>query len=209
MHLPCNGRKGPEAAVISAGSCYNQRSLPTLIAMALTNYVTQIQFEFGAIGLLKQQRERVGIRRPLIVMDRGMKAADIIDTVLDAFGPAGTIAVYDGTPPNPNEAAVREAVGAYKEGDCDGIVAVGGGSSIDLAQGGAVCATHDGPLQSSAVIEGGADRITSRTAPVTAVPTTAGTGSEVGRGARRASSPAWPRRWAWPAGPRWSSPCAP
>ena len=157
--------------------------LIALIAMALINYITQIQFEFGAIGLLRQQCERVGIRRPLIVTDRGVKAAGIIDTVLDALAHAGTVALYDGTPPNPNEAAVREAVGAYMKGDCDGIVAVGGGSSIDLAKGVAVCATHDGPLQSFAVIEGGADRITSRTAPVIAVPTTAGTGSEVGRGA--------------------------
>lgn len=60
---------------------------------------------------------------------------------------------------------------------------MGGGSSIDLAKGVAVCATHDGPLQSFALIEGGADRITSRRAPVIAVPTTAGTDSEVGRGA--------------------------
>jgi hypothetical protein len=58
------------------------------------------------------------------------------------------------------------------------------------------------------VIEGGAVRITSRTAPVIAVPTTAGTGSEVGRSARRTSSAAWPRRWARPAGPRWGRPCA-
>lgn len=116
-----------------------------------------------------------------------MKAADIIDTVLDAIAHAGTVALYDGTPPNPNEAAVREAVRAYKEGDCDGIVAVGGGSSIDLAKGVAVCATQDGPLQSFAVIEGRADRITCRTAPVIAIPTTAGTGSEVGR-ARSSSS---------------------
>ncbi|APW40585.1 4-hydroxybutyrate dehydrogenase [Rhodoferax koreense] len=151
--------------------------------MALINYVTQIQFEFGAIGLLGATCERVGIRRPLIVTDRGVKAAGIVDTVLDALGAAGTVALYDGTPPNPNEAAVREAVGAYLKGDCDGIIAVGGGSSIDLAKGVAVCATHEGPLQSFAVIEGGADRITSRTAPVIAVPTTAGTGSEVGRGA--------------------------
>jgi 4-hydroxybutyrate dehydrogenase len=151
--------------------------------MALIQYITQIQFEFGAIGLLAQQCERVGIRRPLIVTDRGVRAAGIIDTVLDALGHAGPVALYDGTPPNPNEAAVREAVSAYMKGACDGIVAVGGGSSIDLAKGVAVCATHDGPLQSFAVIEGGADRITSRTAPVIAVPTTAGTGSEVGRGA--------------------------
>src|SRR6187402_2035727 len=151
--------------------------------MALINYITQIQFEFGAIGLLRHECERVGIRRPLIVTDRGVKAAGIIDPVLAALAHAGTVALYDGTPPNPNEAAVREAVGAYIKGDCDGIVAVGGGSTIDLAKGVAVCATHDGPLQSFALIEGGADRITSRTAPVIAVPTTAGTGSEVGRGA--------------------------
>ena len=138
--------------------------------MALINYITQIQFEFGAIGLLEQQCERLGIRRPLIVTDRGVKAAGIIDTVLDALAHASTVALYDGTPPNPNEPAVREAVGAYMKGGCDGIVAVGGGSSIDLAKGVAVCATHDGPLQSFAVIEGGADRITSRTAPVIAGP---------------------------------------
>jgi alcohol dehydrogenase class IV len=151
--------------------------------MALINYITQIQFEFGAIKVLKQQCERVGIHRPLIVTDRGVKAVGIIDLVLEALAHEATVALYDGTPSNPNEAAVREAVGVYKKGDCDGIVAVGGGSSIDLAKGVAVCATHDGPLQSFAVIEGGADRITSRTAPVIAVPTTAGTGSEVGRGA--------------------------
>src|SRR4029450_2567944 len=151
--------------------------------MALINYITQIQFEFGAIDLLGQQCERVGTRPPLIVTDRGVKAAGIIDTVLDALAHAGTVALYDGTPPNPNEAAVREAVGAYRKGDCDGIVAVGGGSSIDLAKGVAVCGTQEGPRQRLAVIEGGIDRITSRTAPVIAVPTTAGTGSEVGRGA--------------------------
>ncbi|KVS30778.1 iron-containing alcohol dehydrogenase, partial [Burkholderia vietnamiensis] len=114
---------------------------------------------------------------------KGVRAAGIIDTVLDALASATPVAIYDGTPSNPNEAAVRDAVAAYRDGNCDGIVAVGGGSAIDLAKGVAVCATHEGPLQSFAVIEGGLARITSRTAPVIAVPTTAGTGSEVGRGA--------------------------
>lgn len=151
--------------------------------MALINYITQIQFDFGAIGLLGQECERIGIRRPLVVTDRGVRAAGIIDTILASLGKTGPVALYDGTPPNPNEGAVRAAVAVYAEGGCDGVVAVGGGSSIDLAKGVAVCATHEGPLQSFAVIEGGAERITSRTAPVIAVPTTAGTGSEVGRGA--------------------------
>jgi alcohol dehydrogenase class IV len=151
--------------------------------MSLINYITQIQFESGAIRLLKSECERVGISRPLIVTDKGVRAAGIIDTVLNALGGDAPVAIYDGTPPNPNEAAVREAVAAYRAGECDGIVAVGGGSSIDLAKGVAVCATHEGPLQRFAVIEGGVANITAKTAPVIAVPTTAGTGSEVGRGA--------------------------
>jgi 4-hydroxybutyrate dehydrogenase len=151
--------------------------------MSLINYITQIQFEFGAIRLLKSECERVGVRRPLIVTDKGVRAAGIVDIVLGALGEVAIATVYDGTPPNPNEAAVREAVAAYRAGDCDGIIAVGGGSSIDLAKGVAVCATHEGPLQRFAVIEGGATNITAKTAPVIAVPTTAGTGSEVGRGA--------------------------
>jgi alcohol dehydrogenase class IV len=151
--------------------------------MSLINYITQIQFDYGAIRLLSSECERVGIRRPLIVTDRGIRAAGIIDTVLDALAGTAPVPIYDGTPPNPNEAAVRDAVAAYRAGDCDGIVAVGGGSAIDLAKGVAVCATHEGPLQRFAVIEGGATNITTKTAPVIAVPTTAGTGSEVGRGA--------------------------
>ncbi len=142
--------------------------------MSLINYITHIQFEFGSIRLLKDECERIGIRRPLIVTDKGIKAAGIVDTALKALGSEAPVTVYDGTPPNPNEAAVREAVTAYLHGNCDGIVAVGGGSAIDLAKGVAVCATHDGPLRSFAVIEGGAARITSKTAPVIAVPTQRG-----------------------------------
>ncbi|MFX5570601.1 iron-containing alcohol dehydrogenase, partial [Acinetobacter baumannii] len=66
---------------------------------------------------------------------------------------------------------------------CDGLIAVGGGSSIDLAKGVALAATHEGPLTHSATIEGGAGRISAKVLPLIAVPTTAGTGSEVARGA--------------------------
>jgi alcohol dehydrogenase class IV len=151
--------------------------------MSLINYITQIQFDFGAVKLIKSECERIGIRRPLIVTDQGVKAAGIVETVLEALGQGMSVPVYDRTPSNPNEGAVRDAVALYKQSECDGIIAIGGGSSIDLAKGVAVCATHEGPLQSFAVIEGGAARITSATAPLIAIPTTAGTGSEVGRGA--------------------------
>ncbi len=150
--------------------------------MSLIHYITQVQFDFGALGLLKSECQRVGISRPLIVTDAGVKAAGLLQKALDAL--AGVhCTVFDQTPSNPTEAAVRAAVAAYQAGRCDGLVAVGGGSSIDCAKGVAIAATHPGPLTHYATIEGGSPRITERVAPLIAVPTTSGTGSEVARGA--------------------------
>ena len=151
-------------------------------SMAFIYYVTQIQFDFGAIKLLKQECERVGITRPLIVSDVGVKAAGILQKALDQL-PGMTVAVFDQTPSNPTEAAVRAAAALYKSGNCDGLIAVGGGSAIDCAKGVAIAATHEGPLTTYATIEGGSLKITDRAAPLIAVPTTSGTGSEVARGA--------------------------
>ena len=91
--------------------------------------------------------------------------------------------MFDRTPSNPTEAAVREAGGDVQEHGCDGLIAVGGGSSIDCAKGVAIAATHPGPLSRYATIEGGSAQITDAAAPLIAVPTTSGTGSEVARGA--------------------------
>ncbi|WP_431513081.1 iron-containing alcohol dehydrogenase [Variovorax sp. DAIF25] len=151
--------------------------------MALINYITQIQIDFGAVQLLAQECDRLGIRRPLVVTDAGVRAAGVLERVTAQLGAGREFVVFDGTPSNPTERAMRAAVALYAEHRCDGIVAVGGGSPIDLAKGVAVCATHEGPLKSFAAIEGGVARITAATAPVIALPTTAGTGSEVGRGA--------------------------
>ena len=150
--------------------------------MALIQYLTQIQFDHGAIGLLKSECERVGISRPLIVTDRGVRAAGVLQKALDALGSLPH-AVFDQTPSNPTEAAVRAATELYRAQACDGLVAVGGGSAIDCAKGVAIAATHDGPLTHYATIEGGSPRISQRAAPLIAVPTTSGTGSEVARGA--------------------------
>lgn len=150
--------------------------------MAFINYVTQIQFEFGAVRLLKQECERVGISRPLVVTDAGVRAAGVLQHALDALQGL-PVAVFDQTPSNPTEAAVRAACEIYRAEGCDGLVAVGGGSAIDCAKGVAIAATHEGPLTHYATIEGGSARITARVAPIIAVPTTSGTGSEVARGA--------------------------
>lgn len=154
--------------------------------MAFINYVTQIQFDFGAISLLKSECQRVGIDRPLIITDAGVKAAGILQKALDQLG-GMTVQVFDQTPSNPTEAAVMAAAKQYQERGCDGLIAVGGGSAIDCAKGVAIAATHTkceiGSLKTFATIEGGSNLITERVAPLIAVPTTSGTGSEVARGA--------------------------
>ncbi len=151
--------------------------------MALIQYLTHIQFDFGAVRLLQAECDRIGIKRPLVVTDQGVRAIGLVDAVISNLKQREPAIIFDETPPNPNERAVQKAAAMYIENDCDGVIAIGGGSSIDLAKGVAVCATHEGPLKKFAVIEGGMGNITSATAPVVAIPTTAGTGSEVGRGA--------------------------
>ncbi len=150
--------------------------------MSLIYSVTQIQFDFGAIKLLKEECARVGITRPLVVTDAGVKVAGVLQKALDVLT-GMPVTVFDQTPSNPTEAAVMAAAALYKSSGCDGLIAVGGGSAIDCAKGVAIAATHEGPLTTYATIEGGSPKITDRAAPLIAVPTTSGTGSEVARGA--------------------------
>jgi alcohol dehydrogenase class IV len=150
--------------------------------MARIQYLTQIDIDDGARRLLPEECQRAGMRRPLVVTDAGVRAAGVLQMALDALGGLPH-AVYDGTPSNPTEAAVRDAVAMLRREGCDGLVAVGGGSSIDLAKGVAIAATHEGPLATYATIEGGSPKISDRVLPLIALPTTAGTGSEVARGA--------------------------
>lgn len=150
--------------------------------MAQILYVTNILIDFGALAQLKAECERVGMARPLVVTDAGVKAVGLLDRLLAAL-PGMQPAVFDQTPSNPTEAAVRAAAAIYKAQSCDGLIALGGGSAIDCAKGVAIAATHDGPLKTYATIEGGSPKITAAVPPLIAVPTTAGTGSEVARGA--------------------------
>lgn len=147
--------------------------------MGTINYLTTVQFEVGAVKVLGAECGRLGITRPLVVTDAGVRAAGLLARM---EVPDGT-PVYDRTTPNPREASVHEAAGVYRAHQCDGVIGIGGGSSLDLAKAVALAATHDGALRQYALIEGGLARITSAVAPVIAIPTTAGTGSEVGRAA--------------------------
>src|SRR5260221_4368805 len=151
--------------------------------MALITYLTRIQFDFGALKLLPDELAQIGIMRPLIVSDKGVVAAGLVERVRAMLPAEMSAPVYDGTPENPTEHAVLEALRLFREHGCDGLIGLGGGSPLDLAKAVRLLATHPGPLAQYAMVEGGVGRIRPSVAPMIAIPTTAGTGSEVGRGA--------------------------
>jgi alcohol dehydrogenase class IV len=144
-------------------------------------YLTNIFFGLGASDSLEEILRELGVWRPLVISDQGIKAAGLLQRPGFAF--LKSAPVFLDVPSNPTESAVAAGLELYRHGGCDGVVAIGGGSPIDLAKGVALLATHDGELERYAAIVGGVARITSAVAPLVAIPTTAGTGSEVGRAA--------------------------
>ena len=92
--------------------------------MAFIYYLTHINLEFGAVNLLKPECDRIGIRRPLLVTDKGVVAAGVAAQAIDAL--AGMhVEVFDETPSNPTEAMVRKAAAQYRDAGCDGLVLSG------------------------------------------------------------------------------------
>lgn len=149
--------------------------------MSTMQYLTHITLAPGAIAGLSEILRSLGIKKPLIVTDQGVVRSAGCARVISAAG--AEMAVYADTPSNPTEEAVEDALAVYRHQGCDGIVALGGGSPIDLAKAVGLLATHPAPLAQYALVLGGLARITSAVPPLVAIPTTAGTGSEVGRGA--------------------------
>ena len=151
--------------------------------MSLITYLTTIRFEFGAITGLADDLRELEIKIPLVVADAGLERAGLIERLKTVLPNGSEVAVFTGTPTNPTESAALAALDLYHSRGCDGLIAIGGGSPIDLAKGVALLSTHDGSLETYAAILGGIPKITSAVAPLIAIPTTAGTGSEVGRAA--------------------------
>jgi len=149
--------------------------------MNVITYLTTIHFGAGALASVSDTLRDLGISRPLVVSDRGIADSGLLEKLKARLSPGATY--FLDVPTNPTESAVKEALRAYRDGGCDGIIAFGGGSPIDLAKGVALLATHSGDLEQYAAILGGVPRITAAVAPLIAIPTTAGTGSEVGRAA--------------------------
>ncbi|MGE3477383.1 MAG: iron-containing alcohol dehydrogenase [Rhodospirillaceae bacterium] len=149
------------------------------MAVSQMLFLNRVQFGVGALDFLAAEMEALAIRRPLIVADEGIVQLGLAERI---GALAKTQLIYSAVPPNPTEASVLQALDVYKGYGCDGIIAVGGGSPIDLAKAVALLATHEPPLERYAMIYGGMDLI-GPTVPIIAIPTTAGTGTEVGRGA--------------------------
>src|SRR5437867_3472023 len=138
---------------------------------------TRLVQRVGAIQELGNEASLLGIRRPLLVTDPGVKAAGLLDTALEALrGSDCEPVVCDSVRATPGVELVEAGAAEYRSQGCDGRVAVGGGSSMDTAKGIGVVAAHDGSILA---YEWGHSPISARIPPMIAVPTTAGTGSEV------------------------------
>ncbi len=149
--------------------------------MPVLNYLTRIQFDHGALDQLGKELSRNTCERPLIVTDAGLREVGLLDVLLSALPEGLPQVVYDETPGNPTEVAVLTALELYHEEGCDSVIGLGGGSAMDLGKAVALLAVNEGPLERFDPLQGGA-RLIRDTAPLIAIPTTAGTGSEVSVG---------------------------
>ncbi|SDA90039.1 iron-containing alcohol dehydrogenase [Sinorhizobium sp. NFACC03] len=147
------------------------------------SYPTSIKFGAGRIKELADHCKAAGMKKPLLITDRGLAPMAITQNALDILSAAGLgRAIFADVDPNPNDVNLEAGVKAFKDGGHDGVVAFGGGSGLDLGKCVAFMAGQSRPVWdfedigdwwTRASVEG--------IAPIVAVPTTAGTGSEVGR----------------------------
>ena len=147
------------------------------------SYPTAIRFGAGRISEIADACFVAGIKKPLLVTDRGLAGMEITQKTLNLLDDAGLgRAIFADVDPNPNEKNAAAGVAAYKAGNHDGVVAFGGGSGLDLGKVVAFLAGQSRPIWDFEDIDDWWTRANSDViAPIVAVPTTAGTGSEVGR----------------------------
>jgi 4-hydroxybutyrate dehydrogenase len=144
------------------------------------SFPTPTLFGVGAMAVLPQRAERLGIRRPLLVTDPGLVGTEAFLSVAKVLGLGRKESewfVYSGVHPNPVEQDVREAAQCYRDHDCDGVIALGGGSPLDVGKAARLLVKRPGFDFTKFYDEPDWSGL----APCIAIPTTAGTGSEVGR----------------------------
>ena len=141
-----------------------------------------IKFGSGSVSALPEALADLGAKRPLLVTDPGLLEDGLFSDILDTSNLKGS-AVFSEVDANPSEANVRKGAEAFRSENCDCVVGVGGGSALDAAKGIRLLVHHEGPLRDYGIREKGWSRMTQPMPEMIAIPTTAGTGSEVARGA--------------------------
>ncbi len=147
--------------------------------MAILHNFGRVILDFGALNQLGAQTAALGFRRPLLVTDPSLAALGLIDKANAALTPDQEGVPFGEADPHPIVASVEAIAEAYKANGCDVIVAMGGGSIIDSCKGAAILTGNPPPLVQ---YSGHPEKVTGPVAPIVAIPTTAGTGSEVSRG---------------------------
>src|SRR5262249_17178745 len=149
----------------NAGQSFNFLPIPT-----------DIHFGCGVLLSLPERVRTLGARRVFLVTDRGIRAAGIMDKVVDLLSAANiTCEVYHPVRPDSASPLISEAATQLRESGAEIVVGLGGGSSVDTAKGAATLATNPGSVLEYV----GLDRVKNALLPLIAIPTTAGTGSEV------------------------------
>ena len=146
------------------------------------SFPTRIVFGCGAVRKLPSCLEETGIRKPLIVTDPGVAATPVLTAVTSVLDEAGVpFASFCGVHGNPIEEDVLQSAELYRSAACDGVVGLGGGSALDVAKAVVVMARHTGAMAELEWQAGGMELMKGPYEAIIAIPTTAGTGSEVGR----------------------------
>ena len=146
------------------------------------SFPTRMEYGPGAIADLPKIIKEAGYSKGLLVTDQGIESIGLADKLRKYFSDAGIeISSYSDVVSNPTEQNVIDGTKIYKENNCEFVVALGGGSPIDVGKTIKVTAVHDEPLEKLDDTKGGDKYIVNEMPPFYAIPTTAGTGSEVGR----------------------------
>jgi alcohol dehydrogenase class IV len=149
---------------------------------SVMSFPTRIVYGKGSIKELPNELKRAGASRPLLVTDKGILQAGLLRFIAPLLEQAGIRAqVFSEFEPNPTDRDAIRGVEAYRAANADSVLGVGGGASLDMAKAIALLVNHDPPLAQYDDAKGGDAKITAAIPPIVQVPTTAGTGSEVGR----------------------------
>ncbi len=149
--------------------------------IAKFSFPNTIYFGAGAIDNLPEYIKDTGIKKPLVVTDPGMLKTDVFPKVEGIFKDSGiNFSVFSDVNPNPLDSDITKAVEVFKKEACDGLIGLGGGSALDAAKVVQVLACHGGKVNDYDTSTGGSQNIKGPLPPMIAIPTTAGTGSEVG-----------------------------